>query len=521
METLIRKYPIGTQDFKRLRDGGFVYVDKTGFIYKLGSTERQIFLSRPRRFGKSLLVSTMKYYFQGKKELFEGLKIMDLEKEWAEHPVFNIEFVGETYNNMASLNQALEKNLAKLEAVYGKMPNENTYPARFAGLIERAAKQSGRGVVVLVDEYDKPLLSTMENEALNEEYRQMLKGFYGVLKGADEYLRFTFLTGVTKFSKVSIFSDLNQLKDISLSEQYAEICGISEKELLEQFQPDIAALAEKTKKSFETTVAELKRRYDGYHFFPNAAGMYNPFSLLCTFDDKFFLNYWFSTGTPTFLVKMLKNNHFDISKLEDDTRIAVNSIMDYRYENMNPVPVMYQSGYLTIKSFDEEENQYILGYPNEEVKYGFLSELLPIYNTRFDTYTEIDYNEFVNDLRDEHIDTFMERLKVFFSGFPYDLENKTEKHYQTVFYLLFALMGQRIIVEPHYAVGRPDAVVEFKDKVYIFEFKLDGNGTAEEALQQIDTKDYAGKYNLSGKKIFKIGVVLDNEKRNIKEWKAE
>ncbi|MDR3183897.1 MAG: ATP-binding protein [Prevotellaceae bacterium] len=518
MEAQIRKYPIGTQDFRVLRESEFLYVDKTEFLYTLVTNSRQIFLSRPRRFGKSLFLSTLKYYFLGEKELFEGLKVAELEKEWIKYPVFHIEFNIESYVDVNSLNQALESNLSILEKVWGKDVTENTYPSRFRGLIRRAAEKTGRRVVVLVDEYDKPLLSTMNNEQLNEEFRTILKGFYGVLKGEDANLRFAFLTGVTKFSKVSIFSDLNQLNDISMDRRYAEICGISEAELKTNFAPDIENLAHANNISVEETFTKLKHRYDGYHFSKHREGVYNPFSLLNTFEKLEFGNYWFATGTPTFLVKMLKAAKLDITRLEGDTRIGADSIMDYRAESKNPIPVMYQSGYLTIREFDEEQNQYVLGYPNEEVKYGFLNELLFVYYSNQEERTEIDYNKFVNDLLNEDIDAFMERLQTFFSGFSYDLENKTEKHYQTVFYILFALMGQRVAVEPHYAVGRPDAVLEFKELVYIFEFKLDGHGTAEEALQQIEEKDYAGKYNLSGKKIIKVGVEFDHEKRNVRRW---
>ncbi|MDR1791979.1 MAG: ATP-binding protein, partial [Bacteroidales bacterium] len=492
--------------------------DKTGFIYPLVTAHKQVFLSRPRRFGKSLFLSTLKYYFKGRKDLFNGLKISELEKDWTEYPVFHIEFNLEGYANLEALYQVLEKNLLKLEKIWGKETAEKTFAVRFAGLIERAAQKSSKKVVVLVDEYDKPLFSTMHDDVLNDQMRTELKGFYGVLKAEDEHLRFVFLTGVTKFSQVSVFSDLNHLVDISMNKKYAQICGISEAELLTNFRPDIENLATENEMSVEETIDKLRHYYDGYHFAKQAEGMYNPFSLLNAFDMLDFGNYWFETGTPTFLAEMVKNAKIDVPTLEKETRIAARSIMDYRYENKNPVPVLYQSGYLTIKSFDKERNQYVLGFPNEEVKYGFLEELVPIYFAKQDDFTEIDYNNFVDDLLDEQIDTFMERLKVFFSGFSYDLENKTEKHYQTVFYILFALMGQRITVEPHYAVGRPDAVVEFKDKIFIFEFKMDGNGTAEDALKQIDIKDYAGKFNLSDKKVFKIGVEMDNKKRNVKNW---
>jgi hypothetical protein len=349
--------------------------------------------------------------------------------------------------------------------------------------------------------------------------RKTLKGFYGVLKAEDEHLRFVFLTGVTKFSRVSDFSDLNHLDDISMFEEYSQICGISEAELLANFQPDIELLATKNKMSVEATIDKLRHYYDGYHFCEDVVGMYNPFSVLNILEKHKFKFYWFKTGTPTFLVEMVKNAKLDVPQLEGETRYNAEEIMDYRFENKNPIPVLYQSGYLTIKGYDKIFNQYILGYPNEEVKYGFLNELCPLYLPNDMQNREFSYVEFGQDLYHGNIEKFMQRLQAFFANIPYDLENKTEKHYQTIFYLLFNLMGQFIKVEEHSAIGSSDAVVEVPDKIYIFEFKLDGNGTVEDALQQIETKNYAGKYQLSGKEIIQIGAVFDNEKRGLKEWK--
>ncbi|MDR3183976.1 MAG: AAA family ATPase, partial [Prevotellaceae bacterium] len=326
MEAQTRKMPIGIQDFAKLRAGDYLYVDKTAFVYQLAQTMNPYFLSRPRRFGKSLFLSTLKYYFLGEKELFEGLKVAELEKDWIKYPVFHIEFNIESYADVNSLNQALESNLSILEKIWGRDVTENTYPSRFRGLIRRAAEKTGQRVVVLVDEYDKPLLASMNNEQLSDEFRTILKGFYGVLKGEDANLRFAFLTGVTKFSKVSIFSDLNQLDDISMERRYAEICGISETELKTNFTPDIANLAHANNISVEETFAKLKRRYDGYHFSRDQEGVYNPFSLLNTLNKLEFGNYWFATGTPTFLVKMLKGAKLDVAKLEGDTRIDALSI---------------------------------------------------------------------------------------------------------------------------------------------------------------------------------------------------
>jgi len=375
----MRELPIGIQDFEKLRQNNCVYVDKTQYVYQLGRTSKPYFLGRPRRFGKSLFLSTLKAYFEGKKDLFEGLKITELEKDWREYPIIYIDFNRDSYQNIDFFNQALETNLSIYEQKWGKVENETTPASRLTGLIRRAFENTGQRVVVLIDEYDKPLISTMDNLALNDEIRTMLKGFYGVLKAEDARLRFVFLTGVTKFSKVSVFSDLNQLIDISLDENFAEICGISEEELLQNFQPEIQALAERRKMTYEQAFGELKKRYDGYHFAKESADIYNPFSVLNTFAKLDFAYYWFATGTPTFLAKALQNQNYDIRKLEDDVLISVNSVMDYRVENRNLIPLLYQSGYLTIKSYKQNRDAFVLGFPNEEVKYGFLNELLPAF----------------------------------------------------------------------------------------------------------------------------------------------
>jgi hypothetical protein len=388
---------------------------------------------------------------------------------------------------------------------------------RFAGLIRRTYECTGRGVVVLIDEYDKPLINTMEDPNIHDEIRKALKGFYGVLKSSDAYLRFVMLTGVTKFSKVSVFSDLNHLNDISLNEDYAGICGISESELLSEFEPELHALADKTGKTYEDTLAEMKKRYDGYHFSEESEGMYNPFSVLNTFSSLRFRDYWFKTGTPTFLVNLLKREDFDIRNLESDVTIDARSITDYRPENNNPVPILYQSGYLTIKAYDKMYDEYVLGFPNGEVEYGFLYELLPAYAPR-GMNGDISAGKFVRDLQSGNVDAFMTRLRAFFAGISYELNNKTERHYQTVFYLVFKLMGQFVEAEPRSAAGRADAVVITADTVYVFEFKLSGNATAEDALKQIDDKGYLIPFTAGNRKIVKIGAEFNAEERTLGRW---
>jgi len=521
----IRKLPIGIQDFEKLRKKNYLYVDKTQYVYQLAQTDSPYFLGRPRRFGKSLFLSTLKAYFEGNKGIFEGLKIAELEKDWIEYPVFYLDFNRESYPDIDFFNKALDTNLSIHEEKWGKVETETTPASRLVGLIRRASEKSGKKVVVLIDEYDKPLISTMDNIDLNTNIRNHLKGFYGVLKAEDAHLRFVFLTGVTKFSKVSVFSDLNQLIDISLNEKYAEICGISEEELLQNFQPEIKALAERRKMTCEQAFAELKKLYDGYHFAKESADIYNPFSVLNTFNSLDFAYYWFATGTPTFLVKHLTNTGFDIPILENNVTIAANSLMDYRAENDDYVPLLYQSGYLTIKNYDSELNEYILGFPNEEVKYGFLNELLPQFTPSFGvSSSKFSATGFIKLLRVGDIESTMKMLQAYFATIEYDAIPKklqVEKFYQFVFWQLFTLMGQFVQTEVKNNKGRTDAVVKTADSIYVFEFKMDDNATAEVALAQINSKDYAIPYAADHRKIVKIGVEFSQKERGVKRWLIE
>ena len=518
-----RKLPIGIQDFEKLRSEGFLYVDKTEYVYNLTRVGLPYFLGRPRRFGKSLFLSTLKAYFLGKKELFEGLAIAGLEKEWTEYPVFYIDFNLGMYTDVKSLYQTLDYYLSLFEEKWGKTKRESNSAIRFEMLIRRAYEKSGKKVVVLIDEYDKPLLATMDRPDANDEIRTALKGFYGVLKNADAYLRFVLLTGVTKFSKVSIFSDLNQLRDISMNNSFSGICGISETELIRDFQPELHALAKETGKTCEETLAEMKKRYDGYRFAREGEDMYNPFSLLNTFADLNFGNYWYQTGTPTFLVKMLKDIDFDIRKINDNEVSATAEFLtDYRVDNKDPIPVLYQSGYLTIKGYDPLFNTFFLGFPNEEVKYGFLRNLLPAYAPADSILMNAFYaGDFIRDLMAGNVDGFMSRMQAMFASIPYDLSDRTEKHYQLVFYLLFTLMGQFVQTEVKSAKGRADAVVKTSDTVFVFEFKMDTCGTAEDALKQIDDKGYLIPYIADGRKIVKVGAEFSAEERRLSRWTSK
>ena len=513
---MARKLPIGIQSFEDLRRNNYLYVDKTELIYQLTTGGKTYFLSRPRRFGKSLLMSTLEAYFLGKKELFTGLAMETLETEWKEYPVLHLDLNARNYDSKEALFAILNQHLEKWETKYGDEKKDRSPEERFSYLLEKIHEASGSQVVILIDEYDKPLLQTIGNEKLQEQYKNILKAFYGVLKSADAHLRFVFLTGVTKFGQVSVFSDLNQLKDISMDARYATICGITDKELRRDFQPELEALAANEGLTYEEVCQKMKRMYDGYRFRHNMEGLYNPFSVLNALDSAEFGSYWFSTGTPTFLVQLLKKTDYDLRNIEG-IELPVNQFADYRADADYPIPVIYQSGYLTIKGYDKEFQSYTLGFPNEEVKYGFLNFLVPYYTGVSSNENLFNIRHFVNELRSGDANAFLTRLRAFFAGIPYELNDKTERHYQAIFYLVFRLLGQYIDVEERSAKGRADAVVKTKDYVYVFEFKLEGD--VDEALKQIDEKGYLLPYSVDERKLMKIGVSFDSTERNIGEWK--
>ena len=516
MDNLLRKLPIGIQTFEKLRRGDYLYVDKTDFVWKIASTSTPYFLSRPRRFGKSLLLSTFEAYFEGKRELFEGLAIAGLETEWKQYPVLHLDLNAEKYDSTRALTEILSRQLTQWELKYGKGVDEETLAGRFSGVIRRASEQAGCGVVVLVDEYDKPLLQALGDNALLDDYRKTLKAFYGVLKSSDRYLRFVFLTGVTKFAQVSVFSDLNHLQDISLWPDYAALCGITLDELLRNFRPELEILAASNDLSYDETVGRMKRLYDGYHFFQNSLGVFNPFSVLNALKAKVFDNFWFQTGTPTFLVELLKRSDYDLRTLIDGIEAPASSFMEYRVDANNPIPLIYQSGYLTIKDYDREFGNYLLEFPNDEVRYGFINFLIPYYTSMANDDQGFYIGKFVQELRSGDYDSFLTRLQAFFADFPYELNDKTERHYQVVFYLVFKLMGQFTDAEVRSARGRADAVVKTPKYIYVFEFKL--NGTADQALRQIDDKGYLIPYQSDGRELVKIGVEFSAEQRNIGGW---
>ena len=512
-----RIYPIGIQNFEKIRKDGYLYVDKTALIYQLVKTGSYYFLSRPRRFGKSLLLSTLQAYFEGKKELFEGLAMERLEKDWVKRPILHLDLNIEKYDTPESLDNILIKNLSGWEELYGTNPSERSLSLRFAGVIQRACEQTGHRVVILVDEYDKPMLQAIGNEELLKYYRDTLKPFYGVLKTMDGCIKLGFLTGVTKFGKISVFSDLNNLMDLSMDRRYIGLCGITEEELYGNFDDDIHRLADAQGMTYEETCTELKECYDGYHFTHNVPGIYNPFSLLNTFAKLEFGSYWFETGTPTYLVELLKRNHYDLERMaHEQTDVDVlNSI----YGDESPIPVIYQSGYLTIKDYDRRFGIYRLGFPNREVEEGFVKFLMPYYTSINKVETPFEIQKFVREIESGQPDAFFRRLGSFFAGTPYELVRDLELHYQNVLFIVFKLVGFYVQVEYHTSEGRVDLVLQTDKFVYIMEFKLDGS--AEEALQQINEKHYARPFESDHRKLFKVGVNFSKETRNIEKWIVE
>lgn len=519
----MRKLPIGVQGFEKLRREGYLYIDKTEYIYELAHSGSQYFLSRPRRFGKSLFLSTLRAYWEGKKELFEGLEIEKLEESnpeaWQPYPVFYFDFNGKNYQAETALENVLDEQLATWEKIYGG-DSSRSVEERFRNLLVAANKKYGKRCVVLVDEYDKPLLEVLHKEALEEHNKAVFKGFFGTLKSFDEYLQFVFFTGVTKFSKVSIFSDLNQLEDISMDADYAEICGITEAEMTKVFGPEICEMAKRQDMTEDECLAKLRETYDGYHFHYEGEGVYNPFSLLNALKKRSFDSYWFATGTPTFLVRRLHDIDFDIRKLADRTLEANEAMLsDYRADNPDPLPLLYQTGYLTIVGYDRRGRVYTLAFPNDEVKYGFLESLLPEYTPDCRSGSGKDIFSLRRYVEKGDLEQVRETLAALFASIPYTQTKAPFEHYfQTVIYLVFTLLGQMVHCEAHSARGRADCVVETKDYVYIFEFKVDAS--ADEALAQIEEKKYAAPYAADPRKRFKIGVNFSSETRNLMEWKV-
>lgn len=517
-----RKLPIGLQSFEKLRKRGMLYVDKTEYIYELVHSDIPFFLSRPRRFGKSLLLSTLRAYWEGKRELFAGLAIEKLEEDdaWQPYPIFYFDLNREGYQEQGKLEKVLDSMLKEWEVIYGCDASDNTFAFRFQNLLKRASEQTGKPCVVLVDEYDKPLLDTIGNQKLMDHNRDVFKDFFSCLKSFDEYLQFVFITGVTKFNKVSIFSDLNQLYDITFSNAFAGICGITEEELREYFVPEIEEMAAARKISVEECLGRLKKTYDGYSFCSDLTCVYNPYSLLNAFSKKQFGSYWFETGTPTFLLKNMKDMSFDVSSLSDGSiYITEKTISDYRAGYKNTVPLLYQTGYLTIREYDDSRQRYKIGFPNDEVKYGFLENLMEEYADDTGAGSGKDILSIDDAVENGDLEGFKDSLTALFASIPYTTGEVVFEHYfQTVLYMLFTLLGKYVMCELHTYTGRVDCIVETKEYVYIFEFKRDRS--ADEALAQIEDMKYALPYAADRRTLYKIGVNFDSKSRMLTEWKV-
>ena len=519
----VRKLGIGIQDFKKLREGGYVYVDKTEYLYRLVSLSTPFFLSRPRRFGKSLFLSMLRYYWEGEKGLFEGLVIEKLLADdahaWEPYPVFYFDFNKNNYSVDMALEVVLDDHLSNWEQKYGINEKKEAFSVRFGNVLKTAYEQTGKRCVILVDEYDKPLLEVMTDEDKTEHNRQVFKGFFSVLKSYDSYIQFVFITGVTKFSKVSIFSDLNNLRDISMSAEYAGICGITEAELHNDLMEEVRECGKENGMSETECLEVLKRTYDGYRFNIRAEGVYNPFSLLTALADRNFGYHWFETGTPTFLVKQLRKINFDPAQITDGKIYATEQqLKDYRTDNPNPVPLLYQSGYLTLKDYDSRFRSFQLDYPNDEVKYGFIESLAPDYVGTQEGGSPLDIRSFCIDLENGDTDSLRDRFTAIYARLPYGSGDYLERDFQNVIYIVFMLMGQFVQAEVHSAKGRADVVVETKDRVYLFEFKRDKS--AKEALAQIEEMGYADRYAADPRTVIKIGANFDSDKRALTGWET-
>ena len=514
-------YPIGIQTFSEIRTKGFLYVDKTQYVYDVCHPGKFVFLSRPRRFGKSLLTSTFDAYFSGRKDLFKGLAIEKLETEWKHYPVLHFDLSDIKKGTTEECELNLHSQLQDFERTYGCEKASDELTIRFRELVKNISRKTESQVVVLIDEYDAPLLTVLHDSERLEPMRTLLQSFYSPLKKLDQYLRFVFITGISKFSQLSIFSQINNLKNISMNPKYASICGITEREMMDNFQEGITELGKANNLTIDEVLAKLKLKYDGYHFAYNSEGVYNPFSLLSTMDDSAFNNYWFSTGTPTFLVKMMKRFHTDLTKLDGSEAGADD--FDAPTENMHSVlPLFYQSGYLTIKGYDPILSNYTLGYPNEEVKVGLMHALLPFYVVKDPVEARAAAGKMYLALRKDNIDEALEAARAFFAGIPYQegtLQDAptSEGHFTAMLYVMFSFLNVYVYTQVRTAKGRMDILMKTDTTIYVMELKLDG--TVEEALKQIDDKGYAIPYEADGRRIVKVGIRFSSEERTITEWR--
>ena len=518
------KYPIGIQSFDRIIEDGYVYVDKTELIYNLTHESSIYFLSRPRRFGKSLLVSTLKNYYLGRRELFRGLAMERLETEWAVHPVFHVDFNGAVFSNAGQLEAMLRDYVEGWERMYGLVPDKELgIGIRFRHVLRAAHEQTGRRAVVLIDEYDKPILDVLDVDAsLEDRHRNVLKAFYSVFKAADEHLQFVLLTGVTKFSQVSVFSGFNQPKDISMDGRYEALCGITQDEIDRYFPQPIADMAADYRCTPGEMKQRLKQQYDGYHFSKRLTDVYNPFSLLNALDSRSVDDYWFRSGTPTYLIRLLAHFNENINELTGKY-YRPEEFVDYKADVERPLPMIFQSGYLTIKNYDFQFNTFLLDFPNNEVKNGFLTMLATSYlKPQEEMGTWI--RSVVMTLQEGNTDRLRTLFTSFLASIPYTMRRKEgeaerERYFQYTFYLIMRLVSvYTVYVEKAQSQGRVDCVVETPQYVYIFEFKLDG--TAAEALQQIEDRGYAREYAADTRQLYRVGVGFSSETGTVSDWEC-
>ena len=515
MDMQQRLYPVGRQDFAEIRTtGNFLYIDKTEYVYRMTHSDAKfIFLSRPRRFGKSLLVSTLKYYFQGRKELFQGLAIDSLEKEWTVYPVLHFDMSMAKHMEKEQLESMLNLQLLNYENIYGKVEAETGLNDRLSGIIQRAYKQTGLPVVILIDEYDAPLLDVVHEEKTLPVLRNVMRNFYSPLKACDQYLRFVFMTGITKFSQLSIFSELNNIRNISMDTAYATICGVSEDEMLSQMSGDIDMLAEKMEIDRGQLIEKLKSYYDGYHFTWPSPDIYNPFSIVCAFADKKIGAYWFGSGTPTYLIEMLRKYHVAPSRIGGGTAMAAD--FDAPTERMTGItPLLYQSGYITIKGYDRDADIFTLDIPNKEVRIGLMRSLLPYYvSVERITEASTTIAHIYLALRNEDLDSALRLLQTFLGTIPYTDNTDYEGHWQQMLYIIFSLLGYYVDVEVRTPKGRVDMVLRTATRLYLVELKLDSS--ADTAMQQIDLRQYPERFALCGLPIIKAAISFDRESHNI------
>ena len=522
-----RRYPIGIQTFSRVIREKCVYIDKTDLVWQLAHYATFIFMSRPRRFGKSLLTSTLESYFRGERELFEGLKIMQLEQEWEQYPVLHLDLSGAKHMPSAMVEKELVRILKPYETLYGRDESETTPGMRFAGIVQRACEKTGQRVAVMIDEYDAPLLDVLhEGDALTGR-REVMQEFYQRLKMLDPYIKFCFITGITKFSQLSIFSTINNLTNVTMDSEFSSICGITEKELTTVLSDDITALANANGLDEKQMHMKLKARYDGYHFSKKSEEIYNPFSLMKAFRQREVTDYWFESGTPTFLIRQMQHFQTDITAL--DRLEAPASAFDQPTENMeDALPLLYQSGYLTIKDYDDESEVYTLGIPNQEVRIGYTKGLLPAYTGLNSANVQTGFAlKFWRALKKNDVDTAMREMQSYLAGIPYvegfkkKLEDAAtaEGFYEYTLYLIFSMLNVYVRTQVKFSGGRSDMVVWMPDEIYVFEFKK--TGTARKAMEQINEKGYAKPFETDGRKIVKVGVIFNTESRTIEDWQIE